>query len=116
MSPVNEATVESAVLGWLRSAGWECVSRTGHCAGDTERRDVDSYIDVVLEHRLRAALARLNADLAEESVENATRKLMGPAGATLEARNRAFHRRVVDGVTVEYVAADAERSVARRSE
>ena len=62
--------------------------------------------EVVLECRLRAALAQLNAGLAEESMDDAVRKLIGPAGATLEARNRAFHRMLVDGVTVEYVAAD----------
>ena len=34
------------------------------------------------------------------------RKLTLPVGATLEARNRTFHRMLVDGVTVEYRADD----------
>ncbi len=55
---------------------------------------------------MRVALARLNPDLPDAAVDDAQRRLVRPAGATLEARNRAFHRMVVDGVTVEYVAAD----------
>ena len=39
-------------------------------------------------------------------MNDAFRKLIRPEGATLEARNRAFHRILVEGVTVEYRAAD----------
>ena len=51
---------------------------------------------------LREALTRLNPQLPGEALGNAVRRLTQPEGATLEARNRAFHRMVVDGVTVEY--------------
>jgi len=57
---------------------------------------------VVLELRLRDALARLNPDLPPEALDDAFRKLTRPEGATLEQRNRAVHRMLVDGVTVEY--------------
>jgi type I restriction enzyme R subunit len=57
---------------------------------------------VVLEQRLRDALARLNPDLPPEALQDAFRKLVNPPGATLEQRNRALHRMLVDGVTVEY--------------
>ena len=52
------------------------------------------------------ALALLNPHLPSEALEDAFRKLIRPEGATLEARNRAFHRMLVDGVTVEYRAGD----------
>ena len=45
---------------------------------------------------------RLNPDLPAEALDDAYRKLTRPEGATVEARNRAFHRMVVDGVTVEH--------------
>jgi type I restriction enzyme R subunit len=64
-----------------------------------ERQD---YGQVVLEQRLRDALARLNPDLPPEALQDALRKLVNPPGATLEQRNRAFHRMLVDGVAVEY--------------
>jgi type I restriction enzyme R subunit len=59
-----------------------------------------------LEQRLRDALARLNPTLPHETLGDAFRKLSRPEGPTLEARNRAVHRMLVDGITVEYRRAD----------
>ena len=59
-----------------------------------------------MEKRLRDSLARLNSDLPAEALDDAFRKLAHPEGPTLETRNRAFHRMLVDGVTVEYRASD----------
>jgi four helix bundle protein len=55
----------------------------------------------VLEDRLRQALVRLNPTLLAYAIEDAFRKLTRPEGPTLEARNRALHRFLVEGVTVE---------------
>ena len=55
-----------------------------------------------MEQRLRDSLARLNPDLPADALGDALRRLTRPEGSTLEARNRTFHRRLVDGVTVEY--------------
>ena len=64
------------------------------------------YSEIALERRLRDALARLNPDLPAAALEDAFRKLTRPEGSTLEACNRAFHRLLVDGVTVEYRPGD----------
>ena len=56
---------------------------------------------MVLERRLRDALARLNSTLPASALEDAFRKLTRPQGSTLEARNRAFHRMLVNGVEIE---------------
>lgn len=101
MSTFTESTVESAALAWLESLGWQ----TAHgpdIAPDmptAERRD---YREVVLAQRLHGALARLNPDLPPEALEDAFRRLIHPEGADLIQRNRAVHRMLVDGVTVEY--------------
>ena len=55
---------------------------------------------------VRGALARLNPNLPAEALDDAFRKLTRPEGSSPEARNRAFHRLAVDGVTVEYREAD----------
>ena len=57
---------------------------------------------MVLERRLRQALARLNHDLPPEAVEDAYRKLAKTDAPSLIERNRAFHRMLVEGITVEY--------------
>jgi len=101
MSTFTESDVESAALAWLSELGWQ-VRPGAEIAPDglfAERRD---YGQVVLEERLRDALARLNLDLPPEAPQDAFRKLVNPPGATLEQRNRAFHRMLLDGVTVEY--------------
>ncbi len=101
MAHLTESAVESAALAWLESLGW-AVRHGADVAphgAEAERRE---YREVVLAQRLRDALARLNPDLPSEALEDAFRRLASPEGATLEARNRAFHRMLADGVTVEY--------------
>ena len=98
---LNEADVEAAAVGWLAGLGWNVAHGTevNPDAAPAERTD---YSAVALAATLREALARLNPELPGETLSNAVRRLTHPEGATLEARNRAFHRMVVDGVTVEY--------------
>ena len=95
----TEATVEDATLAYLESLGWTIAPS----AAAAERTD---YGQVVLEQRLRDALARLNPSLPDSALDDAFRKLTRPEGATLETRNRAFHLMLVNGVAVEYRASD----------
>jgi len=77
-------------------------SPTAPTSFPTRRAERADYGAVVLEGRLCDALARLNPDLPSAALDDAFRRLTRPEGATPEARNRAFHRLIVDGVTVEY--------------
>ena len=54
-------------------------------------------------------MAALNSGLPFEALDDAYRKLTRPEGSTVEARNRAFHRMLVNGVEIEY--RDAEGMV-----
>ena len=112
MTTLTEADVEHAALNWLEGLDWRiahgpdlsaCDAQAG-IAPDTANAERNDYGEVVLEQRLRDALALLNAGLPDTALEDAFRKLIRPEGSTLEARNRAFHRMLVDGVTVEYRA------------
>ena len=108
MTTITEADVEQAGLAWLAGIGW----RTAHgpdIAPDTPTAERADYGQVVLERRLRDALAQLNPDLPAGALDDAFRRLTRPEGATLEARNRSFHRMLVAGVTVEYRAGGAIR-------
>ena len=98
---LSESTVEAVALDWLTSLGW-AVLHGPDIAPDTPAAERADYGEVVLNGRLRSALARLNPDLPDDALEDALQRLTRPAGATLEARNRAFHRMLVAGVTVEY--------------
>ena len=101
MTTLTEADVEAAALEWLAAHGWQTAHGPDIGPGGPNEERAD-YGVVVLERRLRDALARLNPDLPPEALDDAFRKLTRPEGSTLEARNRAFHRMLVEGVTVEY--------------
>ena len=90
---ISESDVEEAALDYLRELGW----RTARGA-DVSR---GGYDEVALEGVLSEALARLNPDIPPDALRDALRRLTRPEGATLEARNRAFHAMLVEGVRVE---------------
>ena len=102
---LSESTVEAAALDWLARLGW-AVAHGPDIAPDTPAAERADYGEVLLNGRVRAALARLNPDLPDDPLKDALRRLTRPAGATLEARNRDFYRMLVGGVTVEYIDRD----------
>jgi type I restriction enzyme R subunit len=97
--------VEDAALAWLEGIGWQ-VAHGPDIAPDMLAAERADYGEVVLSRRLCAALARLNPGLPAEALRDAFRQLVRPEGAELLQRNRAVHRLLVDGVTVEYQDAD----------
>jgi len=103
----TESVVEDAALSWFEALGYRVLHGPDIAAGEpgAERRD-PAYRDVVLEPGLRDALARLNPELPPEALEDAFRKLTRLDAPTLLERNRATHRMLVDGVTVEYRRTD----------
>ena len=101
MTTLTETDVEQAALAWLSGVGWQCLHGPD-IAPDTPNSERASYGQVVLEQRVRDALACLNPDLPPDALEDAHRRLTLPEGSTLGARNRSFHRMLVNGVTVGY--------------
>jgi type I restriction enzyme R subunit len=87
-SPFTESIVEQAALAWLKSVGWSVRHGAEIAPGElaAERSD---YGQVVLEQRLRDALAQLNRGLPAEALNDAFRKLTRPESAEPSARNRA---------------------------
>jgi type I restriction enzyme R subunit len=101
VSGFTESVVEQAALAWLESVGWRVRSGAEIAPGEPAA-ERDDYGQVVLALRLRDALAWLNPALPAEALDDAFRKLTRPEGVDLIVRNRALHRLLVDGVTVEY--------------
>ncbi len=97
MTTLTEADVEAATLDWLSNLGWGVAHGSGHCSQTRPTPSDDDYGQVVLERRMRDALALLNPGLPSDALDNAFRRLTRPEGSTVEARNRAFHRMLVDG-------------------
>jgi len=103
----TESVVEEAALDWLAGLGYTVLHGPDIAVGEpaAERHD-PNYRDVVLEHHLQQALAKLNPTLPQEALEEAKRRLLRADGPSLVARNHDLHRLLVDGVTVEYARPD----------
>ena len=72
----TESIVEEAALEWLDELGYSVLHGPSMEIGESaaERSDA-SFRDVILEGRLRSALARLNPGLRSDAIEDAYRKL-----------------------------------------
>ena len=81
MNGLCESTVEDAALAWLKSLGWN-IAQGPNIAPDTPGAERTDYGQMVLEQRLRDALARLNPDLPAAALDDAFRKLTRPEGAS----------------------------------
>lgn len=65
-----------------------------------EQRNTPS--DVILEGRLRSALAQINPQLPTEALDEVVRQVLRSETQNLIENNRRFHRLLVDGVPVSY--------------
>ncbi len=96
----SESVVEEASLAWLRDLGYAVVFGPQIAPGELHAERV-SLDEVVLPGRLRAALLRLNPGVSAEALDEAFRRVVRVDAADAVTRNRAFHKMLVDGVTVE---------------
>lgn len=98
---VNEATVENAALAWLGELKYSVVHGPDIAPGG-EAQERSSFGTVLLEERLRQAIARLNPKIPAEAQEEALRKILLVATPSFVQTNRTFHKMLRDGVAVEY--------------
>jgi type I restriction enzyme R subunit len=61
----------------------------------------EHYGQVVLERRLRDALAHLNSQVPSDALEEAFRKLTRPDSPSLIGNNYVIHRMLIEGIPVE---------------
>ena len=102
---LNESHVEAAALEWFGELGY-AVGHGPHLAPGEPAAERDSFGDVVLVGRLRAAIARLNPSIPADAQEEAFRKVLRVGTPSLTQTNRAFHKMLRDGVDVEYPRPD----------
>ncbi len=99
-SGLTEDVVEQATLGWFEALGYVVLHGPDIGPGEPQA-ERSGYSDVVLEGRLRGALARLNPDLPNDALDEAFRQIIRLDTPSLIQNNRAFHRTLVDGVALE---------------
>ncbi len=106
MVTLTEADVEGVLLQHLEEMGYTCLNDNITSNPDGPAPERSAYSDVLLLQRLRAAVARLNPDIPDEAQDDAIRKIVAVERPTLVEENRRLHRLMVEGVGVEFRAAD----------
>ncbi len=102
---LKESIVEDAALAWFAELGY-ALGHGPQLAPGEPAAERDAFGDVVLVRRLREAIRRLNPAIPEDAREEALRKVLRVGTPSLNQTNRAFHRRLRDGVPVEYPRPD----------
>lgn len=104
---MREDIVEKAALGWFEAIGYDTARGADISpGGDNPLRS--AYEDVVLLPRLKAALRRINPDLPEDAIAQATTDISRPPEPTVVQNNRWFHGLLIDGVAVEVRTKDGD--------
>jgi type I restriction enzyme, R subunit len=104
---LTEADIENLAIDWFRSLGYECAAGS-EISPDGARPLRDSVTEPALSVPLRAAIARLNHDLAAPAVDDALRQALRQPTPSLVQNNLRFHQLLTDGVQVEYRRADGK--------
>ncbi len=102
---LTESIVEDAALTWFGELGY-AVGHGPHMAPGEPAAERESFGEVVLVGRMRAALQKINPMIPEEVREEALLKVLRVATPSMVQTNRAFHRMLRDGVDVEYARPD----------
>ncbi len=103
----TESVVEQAALAWLESVGWQVAQRRRRSRRASRPPSATTTAQVVLD----AAAARRAGAAQSDAARRGARRRLPQADAPRRRgprsqRNRALHRLLVDGVTVEYRDAD----------
>lgn len=104
----EETLAEQPALEWFRELGYEIAFGPDISPG-SEHPERESFDDVALKDRLRAALERLNPHLSEEAIEDAMHQLLTLDSPNMFVNNHRFHLMGVNGVKVETTTPEGER-------
>ena len=105
MKQITESEIESAAIFWLYSLGYTSIFGPDIAPEETAA-ERESFQAVLLTRRLHDALHRLNPTIPADTLEEALCKVSRQQSPSLLANNRAFHKMLIDGVSVEYQRKD----------
>lgn len=107
MSRYNEATVEDAALDYFREVGYSTAWGPNLAPGEPGQ-ERESFHDVILKGRLRAAIARINAGLDRELMDEAVKKMQRAESQNPIDENYRIHKLITEGVPVEHRGSDGQ--------
>lgn len=108
MNKITEQAIEEHAIKLLERQGYSYLYAPD-IAPDGPTPERASFADVVLEGRLREAVARINPGIAPDQREEAIRQVLRFAAPDLITNNQAFHRLLTEGVKVSRTEDGRER-------
>ncbi|MCH7231889.1 type I restriction endonuclease subunit R [Glycomyces sp. L485] len=103
MTFLSEAQLESQCMDRLAELGWFTTTGLEIAPGTGERLD---WAELYIRPRLRSAIARINPELPDSSVDEAVSKVLTPESADPLAENLRIHKLLTSGIQgIEYIDA-----------
>lgn len=106
---LTEQHLENLCLDWFRAGGYNFAygPDISHDGDTPERSD---YQQVILTGRLITCLQKINPHIPLETLEEAALTVTKPESLVLIHNNRAFHKLLLEGVSVEYTEGDEKKT------
>lgn len=105
MNKINEDNLEYNMIDELKELGYSYLHGSV-IAPDGEQPERDTYDQVILFDKLRAAIDKLNPTLPQEAKDQAFKQVINLPNPTLIDNNEAFHRMLTEGIEVEVLGDD----------
>jgi type I restriction enzyme, R subunit len=109
VSSITENSIEAFAIDSLQSVGWKYAHGLAIAPG-SESAERDTFEQIVLTHRFRRAIARLNPEIPENAREQAIQKVQRIYSPNLLHNNEIFHHYLIEKVKVPYQQDGYERS------
>jgi type I restriction enzyme R subunit len=107
--PITENIIEQSAIEILQTQGWEYANGK-EISPEGLYCERESFSQIVLLNRLRAAIARINPTIPLDAQEAAVQKVLRIASPDLLHNNEEFHRLLVEKVKIPYQENGYERS------
>ena len=92
---MSEATWEAFAMDTLGELAWQAVEGKTIAPGSGERQ---SWRELIIPGRLRAAIERINPELPESAVHEAVQVVLSPKSRDARGENHQVHRYLTDGI------------------
>lgn len=109
MKPITENIIEQSAIEILQSQGWEYANGK-EISPEGLFCERENFSQIVLQNRLRTAIAKINPTIPLDAQEAAVQKVLRIASPDLLHNNEEFHRLLVEKVKIPYQEYGYERS------
>jgi type I restriction enzyme R subunit len=109
VKPITENIIEESTIEILQSQGWDYVNGK-EISPEGLFCERENYQQIILQDRLRNAIAKINPNIPQDAQEAAVQKVLRIYSPVLLHNNEEFHKLLVEKVKIPYQQNGYERS------